>query len=780
MTTTSNELIEHIQNSMVGLLAPIVEAIPSAPSSINHDQLEKNCQQFTIQLVNLFGQYHQASQQQQFTEADSQNHKKRRRTNSFDAKPHPDHHRARSEPNPASSHPTSIHRSHSLNPTSNPAKPSPNEKPPIPITSDSTSHQPSNQEPTPQPRGHLEGDVEDPISEELRMLIQSEIEAGIDNLALQIHDSLSDAKRELILLNHEFWKTQTGEETSDPSTQHPPTSSPLISPPTKIEAASIGEKLKFQFENHMIHCYKRYLEQFVFAIGFTGLGSEPLDFAQVHQQPLQQTPSEANLDNKTPDLDPKPEQSLSTSPTKDELEKNSLVIKQLVEEKFRSNSEEIGRMVEEKVKSNSQQNEQMLQEQLTSNRTKIGLDFEEKITAINQTIEQYLGEKLRPIGEQTERMVEEKLISNSQKSEREIEEKLESLRKESERTIEEKLSSTSQKIEDHIEERLSPITQATERMVQEKLQSYQEALEKQAVEYRKGIRSDIIQCREENSKDLDDLIGQIQRLFVTEKDKLSLLQKQTDGFQDRIAQLESLLEKETDPVLRRKAVLISLGLLESNHVNQKSNLSIFLTKLNDHLRVNLGQIDIQDPTWNPRLALGTPNGHHEPGENRAEPGADPSEARRGVNTPSTPRMPQASATAVENLFFEKLLIQLLRRINETVRLQEGQPNGFNPEAPPDHDNQGHRVEDQNYQQPDHHPDQAHQNHNHQGEHHPDTHGFPQDNILAHQPHSSDRPPLQEIHHILDEFFELNFKKFVWPKFSNLIFHLEQYLASQQV
>jgi hypothetical protein len=29
---------------------------------------------------------------------------------------------------------------------------------------------------------------------------------------------------------------------------------------------------------------------------------------------------------------------------------------------------------------------------------------------------------------------------------------------------------------------------------------------------------------------------------------------------------------------------------------------------------------------------------------------------------------------------------------------------------------------------------------------------------------------------LREFFDLNFRKFVWPKFSNLVFHLEQYLA----
>ncbi|KNE89205.1 hypothetical protein PSTG_17333, partial [Puccinia striiformis f. sp. tritici PST-78] len=103
-----------------------------------------------------------------------------------------------------------------------------------------------------------------------------------------------------------------------------PTLTPT-SPPTRIEVGSIGEKLKFQFENHLIDCYQQYLKQFVFAIGYAGLGDKPANYPlpkaqqQVPPEAQQQALPEAqqerivpetNLENKSSMIiDPKPEQS---------------------------------------------------------------------------------------------------------------------------------------------------------------------------------------------------------------------------------------------------------------------------------------------------------------------------------------------------------------------------------------------------------------------------------------------------------------------------------------
>ncbi|KAA1124471.1 hypothetical protein PGTUg99_033414 [Puccinia graminis f. sp. tritici] len=897
---------ESLKRSIAELFRPIISSIPNPA---DQEQLEKNCQSFTHQLINYLNQYQQPQQQQQpqqpqqpqINPSQKENTLKRRRTESLDAKTQLlVNHRARSEPNnnnnPARLNPTlNIQRS-DTQPKPTKAIPSAAREATITETHD---HHPTDQQPselestTLHPTSNLiqEDDQEDPISDDLRLFIQNEIECGFDDMAYQFDDSLKDAKRELIMLNREYLEDLLeklkGNDSSTSQNHIPPI--PPTSPPTKIEAGSIGEKLKFKFENHLIDCYQDYLKQFVFAIGYSGLGTEPFDFqVHHHHQPDQPAPSEAQLDHKTPVIDPKDEESVVIktkieSPSKEDLERNSLAIEKLVEEKLRSNreeigrmvdekvksyNEEIGRMVEEKVRSTTEKIEEKLQEELTSNRTKVGLDDEKKLMSINQKIEEqlkekigeisakteqlvqgmlmsnsqkierHIEEKLRPISEQTERIIDEKLTLTSQKIERHIQEELKPISEETERIIDERLTltsqkierqiqeelrpisketekmmdekliSTSRKIERQIEEKLRPINEETEKIVQEKLNSYHKGLEKHAVEYRKGIRSEIVQCKEEMSKDLDSLIDQIEGLFLGEKDKLVNLHKQTDGLQQRIKRLEGVIEKETDPVLRRTSVLVSLGLIDSDHINQKLNLNIFLTKLNAHLKVNLGQIDIRDPERNPRIPLLQPHDHHEP-ESRPGTSNDPNQANTDINNSNTPRgSPPAIPSDPENLFFEKLIIKLLLRINETIRLQEEMPNGFDEEAPVDQDphqdsHQDHPLQDQHQHQPPH-QDQAHQKQDRQTdqslqtEPHPDTHTFTDNQQLAHpgeepsnHPNHHHCPPsnainplnqhqAQDINQVLQEFFDLNFRKFVWPKFSNLVFHLEQYLARGQI
>ncbi|EHS64326.1 hypothetical protein, variant [Puccinia graminis f. sp. tritici CRL 75-36-700-3] len=724
---------ESLKRSIAELFRPIISSIPNPA---DQEQLEKNCQSFTHQLINYLNQYQQPQQPQQpqINPSQKENTLKRRRTESLDAKTQLlVNHRARSEPNnnnnPARLNPTlNIQRSQSLNPSTviipsnfktdipdhpstrsdtqpKPTKAIPSAAREATIT-ETHDHHPTDQQPselestTLHPTSNLiqEDDQEDPISDDLRLFIQNEIECGFDDMAYQFDDSLKDAKRELIMLNREYLEDLLeklkGNDSSTSQNHIPPI--PPTSPPTKIEAGSIGEKLKFKFENHTIDCYQDYHKQFVFAIGYSGLGTEPFDF-QVHHhhhhQPDQPAASEAQLDHKTPVIDPKDEESVVIktkieSPSKEDLERNSLAIERLVEEKLRSKNEEIGRMVDEKVKSYNEEigrmveekvglddekkllsinqkieeqlkekigeisakTEQVVQGMLMSNSQKVERHIEEKLRPISakteqvvqgmlmsnsQKVERHIEEKLRPISEQTERIIDEKLTLTSQKIERQIQEELRPISKETEKMMDEKLISTSRKIERQIEEKLRPINEETEKIVQEKLNSYHKGLEKHAVEYRKGIRSEIVQCKEEMSKDLDSLIDQIEGLFLGEKDKLVNLHKQTDGLQQRIKRLEGVIEKETDPVLRRTSVLVSLGLIDSDHINQKLNLNIFLTKLNAHLKVNLGQIDIRDPERNPRIPLLQPHDHHEP-ESRPGTSNDPNQANTDINNSNTP------------------------------------------------------------------------------------------------------------------------------------------------
>ncbi|PLW11443.1 hypothetical protein PCASD_24652 [Puccinia coronata f. sp. avenae] len=712
---------QEMKNSILQLLQPILNGLP-ATAAIDPTHFEKNCESFTLHLLTHI---HQLLEDGHTTETNPRS-KKRRRTLSYDPI---DSKRAHSEPlfPIYPSHTPLIARSLSLNPPKK-TQPTPptthprnlkigtNESAQNPIQSTPVPNEPSHFVSSLRPVTRFEQDEEEDISEELRTFIQNEIEHGFYDLTTQFDESLTEAKHELALLNRAFLKSRKKREdrsysdTDSEDLTH-------TSRPTQMQVGSIGEKLKFQFENHLINCYQHYLKQFVHAIGYAGLGNQPLDLSY-HDQPGLQTDIEVKPDDKTIMTGPDPTQLLASTNSEAQksaegniignseigiqmfeqtLKTNYEAIQQEVEGRLVSTVETMERVVQERLESSNQEAGQRLEKKFRSNNEKERLNLDEKLRLLSQKIERSVEERLRSVNqsagmneelrlitEEIERHVEEKLGSNHNQVALDVEQKLKSMVKTVERNLHQKLTSNHEQAERDVEDQLKPFNEEMERMVDEKLQSHRKVLVKQAVEYRKAIRNEIRESKEVILKDLDSLVDQIESLFCEEKEKLVKLQNDTKALHEQLKRLEKAVEKETDPVLRRTSVLVSLGLLDSD--DSKSNLEIFLSKLNDYLQINLGQIVMQDP----------------------------------FDNSSTPQLHNPQA---EKAFFQKLIIHLFLRINEIhVPQQEDQP----------------LQEDQ-----------------------------PSD-------------PLQHINFILGQFFDLNFQRFVWPRFCDLIDHLEQYVGSQML
>ncbi|KNZ54513.1 uncharacterized protein VP01_292g12 [Puccinia sorghi] len=762
----TNKLNSNIQKSIIDLLQPIIKAIPT---TIDQAQLENNCQSFTTQLLQYINHLHSPqdhpSIHPESTTLEFKSNKRRRTDSIGKFKQDSDNQRAQSEPNPATLIPSDISlslRSHSLNPPANSSSQEPAELPnqqqvnPDHIISPTQCHSSG-------PITHFKEEDDDPISEELRLCIQNEVQEGILELYNDFEDSLTEAKHELVLLNQAYLENL--KEVRQPTASKPePTipSAPATSLSTKIDVGSLGEKLKFQFESHIIDCYQHYLKQFVIAIGYTGVGTQrlyPPDF-----QFEQQVPTEA-VPNDKPSV-------LNTGPTL----VNPPEIKQPDQDAFRS-----------------------------AEKPDLGKIYPE--------IEQWAEEKLKFNSDEIDRIVEEKLRSNSEKMERSTKEKFKSFTEKIQENVSERLKTSSEQAGRSVEDKLKPINEETERMMEEKLKNYEKGLIGQALEYCKVIRSDINDFKEESSKDLDHLIAQIEGLFAERDQQLGKLQQQSEELSDRLIRLQKVTEKENDPVLRRSSVLLSLGLLESASSNQKSNLNIFLSKLNHHLKINLGQIIIQDPIKNSRFTLNQLDSLQKT-ENPREPGEENQDrCTTDANTAAITPIISQSTSDPEELFYDKLILHLFLRINESIKLQQGIPNGFggHPEAPIGTDSAQksttteHHREDQPAEDPNHlhslqHDQplqdgippttQALQEHQHLSDLQtfPDNHAQEPSGSIPHpsQPlHSSSNslhpphsPYLEYIHLALSEFFELNFNQFVWPKFSSLVFHLEEYLTSQ--
>jgi len=757
----TNNLNRNIQKSIIDLLQPIIKAIPT---TIDQAQLESNCQSFTIQLLQYINHLHHSPEHPSIhpenTTLESKSNKRRRTDSIGKLQQDLENQRAQSEPNPAPLIPFDISlspRSHSLNPpaTSSSTKlpdpsscPSANKQEPSELSNQHQINPDHIISPTQcnssGPVTHFKDDDDDPITEELRLCIQNEVQEGILELYNDFEDSLTEAKHELVLLNQAYlenWKEGRQPTASSPEPTHP--SPPETSLPTKIDVGSLGEKLKFQFESHMIDCYQHYLKKFVLAIGYTGVGTQRLYPPDLQSE--QQVPTEAIPNDKPTDL--------NSGPTLVNPPEN----KQPDQDAFRS-----------------------------SEKPDLGNIYPE--------IERWAEEKLKFNSDEIERIVVEQLRSKSEKTERNTEEKLKSFTQKIQENVDERLKTSNEEIGRRVEDQLKPIKEETERIMEEKLETYQKGLAGQALEYCKAIRSDIDDFKQESSKDLDHLIGQVEGLFAEREQQLVKLQQQSEELSDRLIRLEKVTEKENDPVLRRSSVLVSLGLLESVSSNQKSNLNIFLSKLNHHLKINLGQIIVQDPIKNPRFTPNQSNVLQET-ENSREPGDDnPDHCTTDTNTAGITPITSQSTSDPEELFYDKLILQLLLRINESIKLQQGIPNGLggHQEAsigtdPAQQSTAEHHKEDQPAEDP---------NHLHSLQHDqplqdgipPDSHAQEQSSSIPHpsQPlypssHSL-RPPqshhVQDLNLALSQFFELNFNHFVWPKFSSLVFHLEEYLTSQ--
>ncbi|KAI9601706.1 hypothetical protein H4Q26_001539 [Puccinia striiformis f. sp. tritici PST-130] len=818
----------NLQQSIIKLIEPMIRSIPGSVMTIDQDELERNCQFFTLQLSQFI-------QQQTNTQPITHhNQHKRRRTDSIVTIR--EHLRAQSEPNPPPRNPTLKARSHSVNPkligdltteklADTQEETSFNQGP----SSDRVHGEPSNACP---PEDLRRDDQEDPISDELRMYIQSEIENGFCEMANQFEESLTDAKRELVALNRANLEKQKRLVADGPSDPHPTPRLPPTSPPTRIEVGSIGEKLKFQFENHLIDCYQQYLKQFVFAIGYAGLGDEPANYREDRpQQALpkaqQQVPSETqqqvlpetqqqvlpeaqrqalpeaqqerivpetNLENKSSMIiDPKPEQSaqekIVEEPQREELVSNNQEMERVIEELLRSNRDDIDRMVEEKLRSKFETD---VEKKLRSNQEAMERHIEEKLKSNGLKIQQDFNDQKKVYDRTIEQKIEDSFSSNQEKLERNIEERLKLKIKQ---TSKDEQTFNNEKIEQRMEESL-----------EEKLKIFQAGLVQQALEYGRGTRGEIDRWRKEISADLDQLIEQIESLFGEEQKKLEKLKTQAEGLQERVKRLESEVEKESDPVLQRTSVLVSLGLVNpDDHPNQTSNLNIFLTNLNEHLRINLSQINISDPF-----------------QNQAE-GAHPQEEetnQAGVNGESHPDLtnhanhaqdPSSPTDSDEDVFFEKLIIKFLLRINESISSYEGiVPNGFDEDmiiddhqhepveeftttVDSDHNHEEDEAEEERYDRipPDQH--QAHHS-NQSGFHQADQaiNNFSEEDPHHHQQQQQEQEQLSydqsnwallPHHHylslVLNQFFELNFQRFVWPKFQGLALEIEGYILSQR-